>query len=709
MIIFAIFCLICLTYLFLNTKIEDVSERYSAKINILENKIDELIKTIEQKQDINNSHYTENIKTTEENNIIENEISQIESSKLNYCENNEVTKNAAQFNFENIFLGNIFNKIGAIAIIIGLCLFIKLISPYIVFTPLIKITMGYIISILMLFGGLKLKEEKIKAYKETILGTSVSTAFITTYCAYTMFKIFSPLTAILISSLILCGVFFLADKQKSLSMIIIALIAGYITPFLTTQASNVNFFLCYFIFINLLSLIYTYKNPNYSNINLINLCLTCIITIIYTLVNSANINIFIPIILWSIYIIYDILRPNKDKGYFDKNNLLCYLNFAILTLLSIVIFINESFTAIGFLLLFSSLLYFALAYYHKKQNNCYNPYIYSGVIGIYLGTFFLTDETTRVAYWSIEGLILSFIAHKYKINYMFNFSLGFILSATIRLFFIDNVVNTYNYDEYKPILNIRTLNFLFPILASFLSEKLLLKSSNTKYQNKGYIFKFISLSLIYLFVTFELTTYIQKITDKRIDKNYFTLMCSSIIGFKYSIQMKKIYEMTKFNLFNIFAYLVGGFSLLKLLGGLEYKPLALYIPILNIRFAAFLSSIIAASFFARLAKSNIYKYLAITLGFLTIHIETTDFISGHNAYLVSLMWLLYTCIITLIGIFKNKNVLKTAGIILGLLTISRIFILDLAETDLLYKLIAFFALGIILLIISYFYNKKSKQ
>ena len=55
----------------------------------------------------------------------------------------EVTNEKSDFELQNVFLGNIFNKIGAIAIIIAVVIFIKLISPFITITPLMKIIFSF--------------------------------------------------------------------------------------------------------------------------------------------------------------------------------------------------------------------------------------------------------------------------------------------------------------------------------------------------------------------------------------------------------------------------------------------------------------------------------------------------------------------------------------------------------------------------------------
>ena len=64
----------------------------------------------------------------------------------------------------------------------------------------------------------------------------------------------------------------------------------------------------------------------------------------------------------------------------------------------------------------------------------------------------------------------------------------------------------------------------------------------------------------------------------------------------------------------------------------------------------------------------------------------------------------------ILGILKNRRYLINTGIGIFILTIVRIFVYDLAKVDALYKLIAFLALGIILMLVSYIYtvNKNKK-
>ncbi|MCD7878657.1 MAG: DUF2339 domain-containing protein, partial [Candidatus Gastranaerophilales bacterium] len=135
-----------------------------------------------------------------------------------------------EFDFENAFLGNIFNKIGAIVLIIGIGFFISIISKYIIFTPFMKICFAFILGLGMICGANQMKEsEKLKAYSEVLMGTGFSVLFLTVFYASAVFKMFNSLTTAIIAGIILICTYFEAERQKTNSMVVIALLGGYLT------------------------------------------------------------------------------------------------------------------------------------------------------------------------------------------------------------------------------------------------------------------------------------------------------------------------------------------------------------------------------------------------------------------------------------------------------------------------------------------------
>ncbi len=72
---------------------------------------------------------------------------------------------------------------------------------------------------------------------------------------------------------------------------------------------------------------------------------------------------------------------------------------------------------------------------------------------------------------------------------------------------------------------------------------------------------------------------------------------------------------------------------------------------------------------------------------------------------LSILWGLYALILISMGIWKKKKHLRVAGIVLFSATLVKLFLYDISHLDTIAKTIVFVSLGILLLIISFLYNK----
>lgn len=75
---------------------------------------------------------------------------------------------------------------------------------------------------------------------------------------------------------------------------------------------------------------------------------------------------------------------------------------------------------------------------------------------------------------------------------------------------------------------------------------------------------------------------------------------------------------------------------------------------------------------------------------------------------LSILWGSYSLILIVLGIWKNKKHLRIGAISLFGLTLVKLFLYDLSSLDTISKTIVFVTLGILLLIISFLYNKYKK-
>ena len=618
-----------------------------------------------------------------------------------------------KLSFENMFLGNIFGIIGALAVISGCAVFIKLISPFIIYTPFIKTIIGFILGITMILGGLSMKRESLKRYSEIFTGCGFAVLFTTVYLTTALFKTFSPAVCILLATLTLVAAYYIADKQKTVSMIMVALVGGYLNIFFAGLASNSNLTFEYIIFLNLLSVLYTYKNPEKSVINVINL-IAAFCCIIYRQIlslfsaESFSISILFPIMLWLIYLIYDFVQKRKRPDSADENMLLNWVNFFVYIIFTLLI-LRDNRWDIGILLLSAGLIYgWFIFYFVKKKSKEFRPYVHLMLIAALFSGYFMTEEISRIILWSVEALTLGYVLYKYKQNYLCGFILLFISAAALNIFFIDDIIFQRT---YIPIFNVRFTAFIYPVLTAYLTYLLIRNNPDNIVKKLSENLRIIYISLIYLYVVFEINNFFTaEIFDFNTDENFIKTMLYATIGFKYSTQMYKISQMNKNIMFKIFSGITGFAALIMLIAyGREYTPVYSFIPVLNMRFIAYTAAIISAVAFSKWCKSISFKYLALFLGFILLHVEVTDCICKFNlsdvACLTSVIWLVYAGIITFIGILNKQKYLKNTGILISILAIIKVIFIDLSEIDMIYKLIIFISAGVILMFTSYFYNK----
>ncbi len=72
---------------------------------------------------------------------------------------------------------------------------------------------------------------------------------------------------------------------------------------------------------------------------------------------------------------------------------------------------------------------------------------------------------------------------------------------------------------------------------------------------------------------------------------------------------------------------------------------------------------------------------------------------------ISIFWGLYAMFLIVLGIWKNKVHLRVGAITLFAVTILKLFFYDLKDLNTIAKTIIFILLGILLLIVSFLYNK----
>lgn len=678
-----------------------LSTRFVENEHVIEHAkpIEEPAKPIEEP--VNNDEYIDDV------GIIKNKPVEEEKTTVVY----NYVNNQKNEDFEHVFLGKVSSIIGAVAVIIGFAIFIGIIQGAL--SPMFKAIFALCVGTGIVACGLCIKKESLLKYSEALIGTGFAVIFITIYCATMVTQTFSVPSCVVLGIIALVSAYIVANKQKTISMIAIALIGGYLNVFMVSKNVDLNNLFIYLIFLNILSMAFVAKNADKNIINYVNLILTFLFSISFMLVNDSRLSIIYPLILWGIYLVYDVLMKEKSEEY-NKDNYFHWVNYVIASLFSVFIF-REDVMRTGL-----NQLYLAIPYclitgiYIARNSEKYLMHLNTLLFCILAAINLIASGCTRVGLLSLGAIIIAIIANKYEKEYLAKWSTGFLIAAVITAFiFNKDMFYWFDASDYKPVFNLRTLALASTILASFVCCFEFKESKSEIFHNLSQYMKLCGITLLYILFSFEIGDYIQYVTKEKADALFISSMTYSIICCIYSVQMKKLYSVTKLPAFNLLFYIAGVFALCILLTeGLKFSPIESFIPVFNLRFIAFLTAIAISAYISKSEKTDVYKYIALALGFILITVETSDFIkyidTSNMNYLISIMWIIYSGIILVIGIFKNKKCFKMAGIWIVILTVLKILFVDMAQVNFIYKMIVFMLLGAVLMIISYYYNKLQK-
>ncbi|WP_158975904.1 DUF2339 domain-containing protein [Cellulophaga sp. L1A9] len=211
--------------------------------------------------------------------------------------------------------------------------------------------------------------------------------------------------------------------------------------------------------------------------------------------------------------------------------------------------------------------------------------------------------------------------------------------------------------------------------------------------------------------------------------NYTLLFFSILAILNIKIIKSKLLAVSNFiiNTLLSFIFLIGGLFIISTLREnyiaqylgeyYEIGSVYLYIRYISLAFLAFLIYTLYLYSKQEYLNLKIKKAFEIFLYLIAIWVLSSELLhwmdlagsSGLYKMNLSILWGAYSLFMVVIGIWKRKKHIRISGISLFGLTLVKLFFYDIADLDTLSKTIVFVSLGLLLLLISFLYNKYTKQ
>ncbi|GHT78016.1 membrane protein [Bacteroidia bacterium] len=668
-------------------------------------------------------------------------------------------------NFEKFVGENLLNKIGIVIIVLGVAIGAKYAIDHELITPLTRIVLGYLFGAGLLGVAFKLKQ-KYEGFSAVLLSGSMAILYIITYCAYDFYA-FLPQGVAFALMVVFTAFTILAAIQYNRQVIAhIGLVGAYAVPFLLSRGDgNVVTLFSYIAIINAGILAVSFKKY-WKSLYYVAFPLTWLIYAMWYVAKYSDNDAAFTIALcfagiffatfYAIFLCYKLLNNHK---YNEGDILLLLANAFIFFGFGYATFnktaIGEQ--LLGLFTLFNALIHFAVSVTLFRQKLVDKQLFYL-IVGLVL--VFITiaipvqlEGSWVTLLWAGEAALLCWIGRTKKVPLYEQLSLPLMLLA---FFSIIHDWSIFDYDQLTPFFNVQFLSgLIFAGAFAFIAYL----NTNQKYPTHPNLQKFwvktssvtaVSILLFSLYVTFYIEIYehfehLRQVATATVDdENLESWLPDANIRYRRSIWLiiysllffaaltvinrrkfrNKVFDnvMLGLNAAAIFWFLTAGLYKLSLLRESYLNNSDNMAFTLGIRYVAFI--------FAGGMLAVIYRQIRDSGEFITktLHVQTMlclhlailwiassellnwcD-IAGFDDYQsyklgLSILWGIYSLWLIVLGILKRLKYLRIGAISLFGVTLVKLFFYDIAHLDGIAKTIIFLSLGILLLIISFLYNK----
>lgn len=662
-------------------------------------------------------------------------------------------KSRTKNEWEVLIGGKILNRIGSLALVIGLAFFLKYAFDNNLISETIRVLIGIVTGVVLILGGLRFHKKSFNIFSQGLAGAGISILYLSIYASFNYYHLVSQPVAFGFMLLVTIVTFAQAFHYDSLAVALLGWMGGFLTPFLlsTGQANEVGLF-TYILLLDIGLLIVVLKKDSWVVLEALTVVGTYLVFYIwygnYYTEEKLAISIFFISIFWLLFFMTNIVHVfNAAKTYVELRQVVNSINIG-LYYLGLFLMIDELHHEwMGLTTIILSLIYFVNFVLVKRRQQLFvSEQIISLITAIILFTISILiqfEKFTTIILWAIEALIILWIGTKSNVKLLWNTGIVITILTIIGLLTISDTFGYAYVEDFVPIINSRALAFLSISILLGVGSYLFSKTEDNDSTPLRILFNSAMSVTLLIFIAVEIGDYFHKL--RVLDITYykeqirFLKLLSWSIGWSLFSILFILYGYRK----NLIEMIISGFFalglgvILSVTIGISYVPIEQFSLIYNIRTLVLLViiSIVTAHFLLLRKNQELYDWLndiynmlqviivIVVLSLITgeirdffekeillLNVNSSEYLSKINLQqlMLSSSWLLFSIILIGIGIWQRNQIIRITSIIIFGISTLKIFLYDLSYLDTLYRIYSFIGLGLILLFVSYLYQKYKK-
>ncbi len=676
-------------------------------------------------------------------------------------------------NLESLIGANWFNRIGILAIVIGIGFFLKLAFEREWIGPTGRVALGVIIGIGFLIGGEKLRSFDYKHYAQGLSGGGIAILYLTFFAAFARYGIIGQFPAFALMTMVTMTSVLLAARYNAIAIAILGIIGGFLTPvMLSTGVDNQVGLFSYITLLNLGVLAVAYFKQ-WRIMNYLTYGATILMSAAWYIEwykpEKLGTTIFFFTVLFVIFALLAVFHNIIHRRPIEYPEISLIFSNAFMYFGASYGLLSPKFHPyLGLFAVVLSAFYLGLGYltYSRDREDKFLILTFLGLASLFLTLAIpiQLDQHWVTMAWAIEGVILTWIGlqAKDRTTYRAAFVI-FTIAAVHWLMFDAQDFGYISGSSFTPLFNRRAFSAVALVISLIVASWLHSREENDEAESKTLRAVFLAAAnvLVILFLSMDINDFFEQ---KRIVPNYSQLDSteSQVIDWATLDAHNHPLEESKQLALSLLFTLYGGVALclgvirknfwmrvggLILLALATVKLIVVNAPyfddpshtiFLNKTFFAF-AALVAALFIGRYFYSrkseglnpkesnDAYHVLTIAANVLALAALTLEasgyysptrnpaIVEGVRDYILSqrlslsIIWMLYGGAMLVAGLIRSSKLLRLMGLILLAVTTLKVFLLDLSSLDKIYRIVSFIVLGAILLGVSFMYQHWQKK
>ena len=652
--------------------------------------------------------------------------------------------------WEALIGGKLLNRIGALALILAVGFFLKYAIDQDWITETARLVIGAVVGLACLFLAYRTAKRGFQVFAQGLVGAGIAILYLTVYASFNFYAQVSQPVAFVLMAAVTVLAFLQAFRYNALAVSLLGLLGGFLTPILLhTDQPNVPGLFTYLFVLDLGLLGVVVRRDKWMVLEPLAFLGTCAIYFMWYTLDYSDTHLWTAAIflaaVWALFHAADILRVRRGVTELaDLRRLLAVFYGVVLygSLLSLLSSEGDETNALVALIL--GALYAVSAVLCRKTappaRSAVHQYLASAVVLLFSATIIYLEEYSLIVVCSLEALLLVWLGMQIKEKAIWRTAVAFLPLVFLILLATPGAIAYAHLEEYRFLLSERVLAYVVLGIAFALIGALYSRVSSSRPTLEALHYGWIVILFLGLAVETndlfrfwsagrpELVAEHLEFQRTMTIAGVWALTCLPILGFGLGSSSRPL----------IYAalWMLVVSSGLAMLRGLIYVPIEEYRLVLNMR-TAVLVIVSSASYgaYASLKQSGakfsfaeefraLFRFVPVVAMLVLFSTETWDFFrhakltlqgQGGAAELTRLanlqhlslssIWLLFSIVLMVLGFSRRDRAFRIQAIGLFGIAILKIFLYDLSFLERLYRIFSFVGLGVILLLVSYLYQR----